>query len=93
MLPDEREQREFLFEARQNVTICSEEAFTTQSASLFIVESSTGAFINRYDRQFNNRNYDRQLKLKFGKCILTDGLSASGMMEQKIFIKPLSKAV
>jgi hypothetical protein len=63
ILEDDTSDREFLLEHTGNTSICGELSFTTQSTSLFVVESNNGIFKNKKDTNFNIRNLDNNLFL------------------------------
>lgn len=63
IMPTEDKDREFLLEMTGNTSICGEVAFTTQSASLFVIESSSGTFRNKVTPGINSRNWDNNLFL------------------------------
>lgn len=71
LVPDFEHDRDFLFEAKGNTSICGELAFTTQSVSLFIVESSNGIFKNKQNTATNIRNLDQELMINMKISHLT----------------------
>lgn len=63
IIHNEEEGREFLLERLSNTSICGEVTYETQSASLYIIESTNGAFNNKMEKNINPRNFDNNLFL------------------------------
>jgi hypothetical protein len=86
------EDRDFLIEAKSNITICGGPAFTTPSANLFVVESPNGLFMKKMANKLDARNLDMQLmaSLKISHLAHDVGRQLSELYSDLMFEKCLT---
>jgi hypothetical protein len=85
LLPDDnQENRNFLLEKMSPINICGENAFTTQSLSIFIVESSNNVFKRKKDSNVNERNFATTLflSMKLSQLSYSIGLQMTDLFRE-----------